>query len=111
VRRWCIAYIFLAFQPRNSAEKTRRAGLLERVEEASFAKYRKSVTDVWTVLRPMIVEELRHRIEPDIEFPPEVLTPIVEWLKSNTPTDLRISPGMPPVTTTQVTKVDANGRK
>jgi hypothetical protein len=89
----------------------RRAGLLDRVEEPTFAKYREPVTKVWAAIRPMIVEELRHRTEPDIEFPPEVLAPIVEWLKSNRPAALRISPGMPPVTTTQVTKVETNGHK
>jgi hypothetical protein len=111
VSRWCIAYIFLAFQPKNSAEKARRAGLLDRVEDPTYSKYKKAVTQVWGVIRPVVVEELRHRFEPDIEFSAEVLAPIVQWLKENTPTNLRISPGMPPVTTTQVTKVDANGRK
>jgi hypothetical protein len=111
VSRWCVAYIFLAFQPRNSAEKARHAGLLDRVEDPTYSKYRKTVTQVWAVIRPMIVEELRHRAEPDVEFPAEILPPIVHWLKENTPPVLRISPGMPPVTTTQVTKVDANGHK
>jgi hypothetical protein len=112
VSRLCIAYIFLAFEPQDIPEKTtRHAGLLDRVEEATFAKYRPAVKQVWGVIRPVVVEELKHRSEPDIEFPQEVLTPIVEWLKTNTPADLRISPGMPPVTTTQVTKVDANGHK
>jgi hypothetical protein len=111
VSRLCIAYIFLAFEPQDTPEKVRHAGLLDRVEEATFAKYRPAVKQVWGIIRPIVVEELKHRSEPDIEFPQEVLTPIVEWLKSNTPADLRISPGMPPVTTTQVTKVDANGHK
>ncbi|HEV7999161.1 MAG TPA: hypothetical protein VGP63_04725 [Planctomycetaceae bacterium] len=111
VRRWCVAYIFLAFQPRNTSEKARHAGLLDRVEDPTFSKYRKTVTQVWAAIRPMIVEELKHRFEPDIEFPADVLAPISQWLKENTPTDLRISPTMPPVTTTQVTKVDANGHK
>jgi hypothetical protein len=111
VSRRCIADVLLAFVPRDSNEKSHRIGLLDRVEDPNFVKYRNSVKQVWTAVRPMIVEELRHRSEPDIEFPPEVLTPIVEWLKTNTPADMRISPGMPPVTTTQVTKVDSNGHK
>jgi hypothetical protein len=111
VRRWCVAYIFLAFQPKDSGEKSRRAGLLDRVEEPSFARYKKSVVGAWNIVKPMIVEELKHRAEPDIEFPQEVLTPIVEWLKTNTPAVLQISPNMPPVTTTQVTKVDSTGSK
>ena len=111
VSRWCIAYIFLAFEPKDTAEKVRHAGLIERVEEPSFSKYRPVVKQVWGVIRPMIVEELKHRSEPDMEFPEGVLTPIVEWLKTNTPTDFRIAPGMPPVTTTQVTKVESNGHK
>jgi hypothetical protein len=111
VSRWCIADVLLAFLPRNTAEKARGAGLLDRAEGPTFAKYRKPVNEVWAAIRPMIVEELRHRSEPDILFPDEVLTPIVKWLKENPPADLRISPNMPPVTTTQVTKVDANGHK
>jgi hypothetical protein len=111
VSRWCIAYIMLAFLPQNTPEKSHKAGLLDRVEEPTYSKYRKTVTDVWTVIKPVVVEELRHRSVPDVLFPDEVLTPIVEWLKGNTPTDLRISPNMPPVTTTQVTKVETNGQK
>ncbi len=111
VSRWCIANILLAFVPKDSAEKARRAGLLDRVDEATFVRYKKTVTGVWAIIRPIIVEELKHRGEPDLEFPAEVLTPIVEWLKGNTPTDYRISPNMPAVTTTQVTKVDTNGHK
>jgi hypothetical protein len=111
VRRWCIAYIFLAFQPRNSAEKARRAGLLDRVEEPNFVKYKQPVVQVWGIIRPIIVEELRHRSESRVEFPAEMLTPIAKWLKENAPAALRISPDMPPLTTTQVTKVDANGHK
>ncbi len=111
VSRRCIAYILLAFLPQNTPEKSHHAGLLDRVDEATYSRFRKPVTQVWAILKPVVVEELRHRAEPDVEFPTEVLTPIVEWLKGNTPTDLRISPGMPPVTTTQVTKVESNGRK
>ncbi len=111
VRRWCIAYIFLAFQPKDSNEKSHRAGLLDRVEEPSFTRYKKSVVGVWNLVKPMIVEELKHRTESDMLFPDNLLPSIVEWLKTNTPTDMRISPNMPPVTTTQVTKVDATGRK
>jgi hypothetical protein len=111
VSRLCVAYVLLAFVPRNSTEKSRRAGLLDRVEDPTYSKYKRAVTQVWAVIRPVIVEELKHRFEPDIEFPTEMLTPIVQWLKENMPTDFRVSPGMPPVTTTQVTKVDSNGHK
>jgi hypothetical protein len=111
VTRWCVADVCLAFLPKDSPEKSRRAGLLDRVDEPTYSRYRKAVTQAWAVIRPMVVEELRHRAEPDIEFPQEVLTGMVDWLKGNTPSDYRISPGMPSVTTTQVTKVDANGRK
>jgi hypothetical protein len=88
--------------------------LLDRVEEATYSKYRPTVKQVWGLIRPVVVEELKNRSEPDIVFPQEVLPPIVEWLKTNAPPNLpnlRISPAMPPVTTTQVTKVDANGHK
>jgi hypothetical protein len=111
VSRLCVAYVLLAFVPRNSIEKSHRAGLLDRVEDPTYSKYKKTVTQVWAVIRPVIVEELKHRFEPDIEFPAEMLTPIVQWLKENTPSDFRVSPGLPPVTTTQVTKVDVNGSK
>jgi hypothetical protein len=111
VSRLCIAFIFLAFEPQDTAEKARHAGLLDRVDEPTYSKYRNSVRQVWGIIRPVVVEELKHRSEPDILFPQEVLEPIVKWLKENTPAVLRISPNMPPVTTTQVTKVDANGHK
>jgi hypothetical protein len=111
VSRMCIADIFLAFEPQDTGEKLRGAGLVNRVEDPTFSKYRNTVKQVWAVIRPVVIEEFKHRSEPDILFPPEMLTPIVEWLKTNTPPNLRISPAMPPVTTTQVTKVDANGRK
>jgi hypothetical protein len=114
VSRLCIAYILLAFVPQDTPEKVRHAGLLDRVEEATYSKYRPTVKQVWGLIRPVVVEELKNRSEPDIVFPQEVLPPIVEWLKTNAPPNLpnlRISPGMPPVTTTQVTKVDANGHK
>jgi hypothetical protein len=111
VSRLCVADICLAFVPRDTPEKSRRAGLLDRVDEPTYSRFRKTVMQAWAVIRPMIVEELRHRSEPDIEFPAEVLTGMSEWLKGNTPSDYRISPGMPSVTTTQVTKVDANGHK
>jgi hypothetical protein len=111
VRRWCIANVFLAFWPKNPFEKTRRAGLLDRVDEPTYSKYRKTVTDVWGLIRPMVVEELRHRNVVNVTFSPQVLAQMVEWLKGNTPAQLRVAPGLPPVTTTQVTKVDANGHK
>jgi hypothetical protein len=111
VRRWCVANVFLAFWPKNSYEKSRHAGLLDRVEEPTFSKYRKTVNEVWGLVRPMVVEELRHRNVVNVSFPPQVLAQMVEWLKTNTPAQLRVAPGLPPVTTTQVTKVDANGHK
>jgi hypothetical protein len=111
VRRWCIANVFLAFWAKNPYEKSRRAGLLDRVEEPTYSKYKKAVTEVWGLVRPMVVEELRHRSVVNVAFPPQVLAQMVEWLKGNTPAQLRVAPGLPPVTTTQVTKVDANGHK
>jgi hypothetical protein len=111
VSRLCIADIFLAFQPKDTPEKSRRVGLLDRAEEPTFLKYKKKVTDAWAIVKPVVIEEFRHRAEPDIEFPEGLLPPIVEWLKTNAPPALRISPNMPPVTTTQVTKVDSNGNK
>ena len=111
VRRWCIANVFLAFWPKNSYEKSRRAGLLDRVDEPTYSKYRKTVTEVWGLVHPMVVEELRHRAVVNVTFPPQVLAQMVEWLKGNTPAQLRVAPGLPLVTTTQITKVDANGHK
>jgi hypothetical protein len=111
VRRWCITNVLLAFVPKNAYEKSHRAGLLDRVEEATYSKYRKSVKEAWDAIRPMVIEELRHRRLANVQFSPQVLNQILDWLKTNRPAQLRISPSLPPVTTTQVTKVDANGRK
>jgi hypothetical protein len=101
VRRWCIDDVLLAFKPKDSLEKARRAGLLDRVEEPTFQKYKESIKEVYSLVRPMIVQE--HR-EANAAFPPEVLAHIAEWLKSHTPAQLRIDPGLPPIATTQVTK-------
>jgi hypothetical protein len=101
IRRWCVMNVLLAFKPRNALEKANRAGLLERVEEPTFQKYKESIKGAYGVVAPMVVQELK---EADADFPAEVLTHIVEWLKSHTPAQLRIYPGLPPIATTQVTK-------
>ena len=51
----------------------------------------------------MVVQELK---ESNSAFPPKVLDHIVEWLKTHTPAQLRIAPGLPPIATTQVTKTE-----
>jgi hypothetical protein len=101
IRRWCIINVLLAFKPMNSFEKTRRAGLLDRVEESPFQRYKESIKDVYSLVRPMIAQELK---EANAAFPADVLAHIVEWIKSHTPSQLRIVPGLPPIATTQVTK-------
>src|SRR3954447_18164256 len=47
VRRWCIMNVYLAFRPRDANEKSHHAGLLDRVEEAVYQKYKKSITEVY----------------------------------------------------------------
>ena len=101
VRRWCIINVFLAFKPRNMDERARRAGLLERVDEPSFQKYKESIKDVYGLVLPMVVQELK---EADSPFAPEIVEHLDDWLKNHTPAQLRILPGMPPLKTTQVTK-------
>jgi hypothetical protein len=101
VRRWCVMNVFLAFRPKNLEERARRAGLLERVDEPAYQRYKETVKDVYGLVLPMVVQELK---ETDSEFPPEILEHITEWLKTHTPAQLRVVPGLPPITTTQVTK-------
>jgi hypothetical protein len=103
VRRWCIMDVYLAFQPKNAAEKARRAGLLDRVNEPTFQKYKESIKDVYGLIRPMVAQDLK---EMNSAFPSEVSDHIAEWIKNHTPAQLRIAPGLPPIATTQVTKTE-----
>jgi hypothetical protein len=103
VRRWCIIDVLLAFKAKNATEKARRAGLLDRVDEPTFLKYKESIRDVYGLIRPMVAQDLK---EVNSAFPPQVAARIAEWLKSHTPAQLRIAPGLPPIATTQVTKTE-----
>jgi hypothetical protein len=103
VSRWCIADVLLAFKPKDLTEKARRAGLLDRVDEPTYQKYKESIKDVYGLILPLVVQELK---EADSAFPPKALDHIVEWLKNHTPAQLRIAPGLPPLATTQVTKTE-----
>jgi hypothetical protein len=105
VRRWCIANILLAFRPKDALERSRRAGLLERVDEPSLQKYRDSIKEVYALVRPMVVQELK---EADSAFAPEVGEHLADWLKNHTPPQMRVAPGLPLITTTQVTKTEAH---
>jgi hypothetical protein len=84
-------------------ERARRAGLLDRVDEPSFQKYKGSIKEVYALILPMVEQELK---EADSAFQPEVGEHIAEWLKGHTPTQMRIAPGLPLITTTQVTKTE-----
>jgi hypothetical protein len=105
VRRWCISNILLAFRPRDPNEKARHAGLLDRVEEPTFQKYKDSIKEVYALVRPMVVQELK---EADSAFAPEIGEHLADWLKNHTPARLRVAPGLPLITTTQVTKTEAH---
>lgn len=105
VRRWCISNLLLAFRPKDANEKARRAGLLDRVEEPSYQKFRQSIKEVYALVRPMVVQELK---ETDSPFAPEVGEHLADWLKNHTPAQIRVAPGLPLITTTQVTKTDAH---
>jgi hypothetical protein len=105
VRRWCVANLLLAFRPKDAIEKARRAGLLDRVEEPTFQKYRDSIKEVYALVRPMVVQELK---EADSAFAPEVGEHLADWLKNHTPPQMRVAPGLPLITTTQVTKTEAH---
>jgi hypothetical protein len=103
VSRWCIMDVLLAFKPKDLTEKARRAGLLDRVDEPTYQKYKESIKGVYDLIRPLVVQELK---EADSAFPPKALDHIVEWLKNHIPAQLRIAPGLPPLATTQVTKTE-----
>jgi hypothetical protein len=105
VGRWCISNIFLAFRPKDANEKARRAGLLDRVEEPSLQKFRQSIKEVYALVRPMVVQELK---ETDSAFAPEIGEHLADWLKNHTPPQMRVAPGLPLITTTQVTKTEAH---
>jgi len=104
VNRWCVTDVFLAFRPKDTAEHARRAGLLNRVDEPTFQKYKGSIKEVYGLILPMVAQELK---EPDSAFPPEIGERMVGWLKNHTPTQMRVAPGLPLITTTQVTKTEA----
>jgi hypothetical protein len=105
VGRWCISNIFLAFRPKDATEKAHRAGLLDRVEEPSYQKFRPSIKEVYALIRPMVVQELK---ETDSAFAPEVGEHLADWLKNHTPAQMRVAPGLPLITTTQVTKTEGH---
>ena len=105
ISRWCIANIFLAFRPKDANEKARRAGLLDRVEEPSFQKYKQSIKEVYSLVRPMVVQELK---ESDSAFAPEIGEHLADWVKNHTPSQMRVAPGLPLITTTQVTKSEGH---
>jgi hypothetical protein len=103
LRRWCVFSFYFAFMPKNAAEKAAHAGLLERVEEPSFRKYKKIISEAYQVIRPMIGHALK---KPEAPFPKTISDPILEWLKSNTPPQLRLVPTLPPLASTQLTKAE-----
>ena len=93
--------VLLAFKPKDSTENGKRAGLLHRVEEPAFQKYKQTIKDVYALILPMVAQELK---ETNSDFPPGVLDKIVEWQKSHTPSQMRVAPGLPLIATTQVTR-------
>jgi hypothetical protein len=102
----CVMNLFLAFKPRDMAEKAQHAGLLDRVDEPSFKTYKKMMNEVYALLRPMFVHEYT---KPGDEFPPEAVAPILDWIKTNPPPNqLRIAPGYPPLAFSQVTKAESS---
>jgi hypothetical protein len=105
VGRWCISNIFLAFRPKDATEKAHRAGLLDRVDEPSLQKFRPSIKEVYALVRPMVVQELK---ETDSAFAPEIGEHLADWLKNHTPAQMRVAPGLPLITTTQVTKTEGH---
>jgi hypothetical protein len=106
IRRWCVINVFLAFKPKNSAEKMRHFGLLERVEEPAYQKYRKMVNEAYNAVKPMIVDAFG---QPDAAFSQAARASILNWLKQNpAPSNLRISPNLPPLGTQQVSKAESN---
>lgn len=111
VRRWCVVDVLLAFKPKDSAEKSRKAGLLERVSEPSYQSYKKVVNEAYLAIRPMIIQEFK---QPNSDFPPAVSASIANWLKSNTPpsSQMRVSPGSPLIVAQQVmTKAESDEKK
>jgi hypothetical protein len=104
VSRWCITDVFLAFRPKDRTENARRAGLLSRVDEPTFQKFKGSIKEVYRLILPMVKQELK---EADSAFPPQIEQQITDWLKNHIPAQMRVAPGLPLITTTQLTKTES----
>ena len=59
------------------------------------------MNDVWGLVRPIIVQEFK---KPGEEFTPQVVQPLIDWINTNKPNQLRIAPGYAPLSFSQVTK-------
>ena len=102
--RNCYWNVYLAFKPLTTAERSRDAGLLAKVEKAPHTAHKSAVNDAYQQMLPLA----RHAINAasPARMPEANLTSLAEWLTKNQPVDYRVAPNTPPIATQQVSKDD-----
>ena len=79
----CFWDIYCAFKPEDSAEVARGVGLTKKIERQGMKVFDKTVTEGYKQILPL----MNHAISSDIvnNFPDELMTPVRDWLQTNTP--------------------------
>ncbi|MGQ0635111.1 MAG: HEAT repeat domain-containing protein [Planctomycetaceae bacterium] len=86
--------IYGAFKPLNEDDAKRDKGLLRIVEKGTMTAYRKTVQEVYELVRPLVERVLKEA--PDAG---EELSRLKNWLNSNPPRSNKIAEGMPIILT------------
>lgn len=83
-------YVYLAFKPEDPDEERRGFGLLNRVRD-------RAVTELYELLVPIV----RHFLSVNASKPLQQadVAKLAAWMQQHKPSDLRVAPGMPAITT------------
>jgi len=95
---WCFWNLYLAFNPVDSEERLRDAGLLVKVQNATLRQHQNKVREAYNMVLPLAQKVLNPKTESAIG---EAETKLLDdWLRQNQPENLQVAPGLQPITTT-----------
>lgn len=96
----CILNIYLAFQPFDAAERTRRVGLLMQLDQSDMRQYHARAQEAYAQILP-ITNHILFKPAND-PIPDETLQSVDDWLTANSPANFILAPNMPPIATKEV---------
>lgn len=97
--RRCYWSLYLAFQPYDASERSRDAGLLQKVQNATVRQHQGVVRQAYRQILPLA----RKMVNPDEvpRFAQDDLQKLDNWLEQNQPDNFQVAPGLQPITTTE----------